>query len=176
MAIGDKFQGWGNRHHTGIKNMGFAQVWHNDKAFNIKTKEFEVLPFNVKAAIPDTESSFYIIPSKIPYGLEEKDGSLIVCETRGGGVAIKGWRFADADWNICSLDGGLIYAQFSRLIEIESEKPTNSCTCIWKPDSKEPYTKPGSVKWYNGNALIDKDLGVSFKQFMFDHHPCQNRS
>ena len=153
--------------------MGFCKVWSHDEAYNIKTGKIEKLPFNVRAGLLDTESSFYIIPVyRIPYGIGTgKPGSLVVCASHDGGVAIKAWKFTEEEWQQCSLNGGIHVDEFARLIKIENRNGDLQ----WEPAQKEAWRNPGTIKAFScvgdGWSHYADYENESFQKFMNDHYP-----
>ena len=152
--------------------MGFAKVWSNRQALDIKSGEMIELPFSPRAALLDTESKFYAIPVELPRGLDEIDGQLIVCESHDGGVSIKAWRFHDGEWNEATLGGGIHVDQFAKLIRIvEQTDGYDNYYNVWYPAEKAAWTSPGSVGRHDQHGCFSIIENYSFQDFMDKYFP-----
>lgn len=152
--------------------MGFAKVWSNRQALDIKSSEMISLPFPVRAVLLDTESKFYAIPVELPRGLDEVDGQLVVCESHDGGVAIKAWRFNDGDWNEAKLGGGIHVDEFAKLIKIvEQTDGYDHYYNVWYPADKEAWRNPGSIGRHDQYGCFETYEDRSFQEFMDKEFP-----
>jgi hypothetical protein len=151
--------------------MGFAKVWSNKQAFDIKSGTMIELPFSIRAALLDTESKFYAIPAELPRGLDEVDGQLVVCESHDGGVAIKAWKFNNGDWNEATLGGGIHVDKFAKLISVSTYTKYDHYYNVWFPADKEAWRNPGSIGRYDQHGCFETYEDRSFQEFMDKEFP-----
>ena len=129
--------------------MGFSGIWSSNEAFSVDENEFIELPKPVEVSVPGVKSPLYVIRAAIPYGLGERCGSLLICESHNGGVAIKGWRFHDEEWNLDFLGGRVYLDKYSHLIKITSPEKGTGGYSKWIPN-EEAWCNPGTAKYFFG--------------------------
>lgn len=103
------------------------------------TGEIIPIPFELQAIVDESVDftlDFYLIKLLLPFGLEEREGELIICgDVWGASICIKAWRFeGDNSWQRVEMEPDVSGV----LIDIEyyESSPHETTRFNWTPPGK----------------------------------------